>query len=99
VTPEFTVLLMAMAGAAFVCRMAGFVAMRYLPKSPRLEAALRATPLSVMAGITALAAVSGGIAEITALAVVIGLTFLIGSDVLAAILGVALVACLRWMGL
>jgi uncharacterized membrane protein len=97
--PGFTVLLIVMAVAAFACRMLGFMAMRYLPVSPRVEAALRATPLSVMAGITALAAVSGGIAEITALAAVIGLTFLIGSDVVAAFLGVALVACLRWIGL
>jgi uncharacterized membrane protein len=97
--PDFAVLLAVMAAAAFACRMLGFVAMRYLPQSPRLEAALRATPLSVMAGIAALAVVSGGIAEITALAAVIGLTFLIGSDVLAAVLGVALVAGLRWIGL
>ncbi|MGL5008253.1 MAG: AzlD family protein [Paracoccaceae bacterium] len=96
--PDFGVLLVVMAGAAFACRMLGFVAMRYLPQSPRLEAALRATPLSVMAGISMLAVLSGGVAEMIALGAVIGFTVLIGSDVAAAFLGVAVVAGLRWMG-
>lgn len=94
----FPALLLAMAAAALVCRMAGFMLMRVMPASPRLEAALRATPLSVMAGITALALVQGGLAEALALGAVVGMTVLLGSDVVAALLGVALVALLRWAG-
>jgi uncharacterized membrane protein len=97
--PDFPILLLVMALAALTCRMAGFVLMRLMPGSPRIGAALRATPLSVMAGITALAFASGGIAEGLALAGVIALTFLLGSDVAAALLGVALVAVLRWIGI
>jgi uncharacterized membrane protein len=97
--PDFPVLLLVMALAALTCRMAGFLLMRLMPASPRIEAALRATPLSVMAGITALALASGGLAEGLALAGVIGLTFVLGSDVAAALLGVALVAVLRWIGI
>lgn len=96
---SFPVLLLVMAAAALICRMAGFMLMRVMPASPRLEAALRATPLSVMAGITALALANGGLAEVLALGAVVGLTVLLGSDVAAALLGVAAVAALRWLGI
>lgn len=98
-TESFPVLLAAMAGAAFLCRMAGFTLMRFVPVSPRVEAALRATPLAVMAAITALAVQSGGLAEGLALGAVVGLTLVLRSDVAAALLGVVVVAGLRWMGL
>ena len=90
-TDSFPVLLAVMAAAAFLCRMAGFTLMRFVPVSPRVEAALRATPLGVMAGITALAVQAGGLAE--------GLTLVLRSDVAAALLGVVVVAGLRWAGL
>ncbi|MFN6924802.1 MAG: AzlD domain-containing protein [Tabrizicola sp.] len=96
---DFPTLLLVMAAAAFFCRAAGFTLMRLLPVSARIEAALRATPLAVMSGIAALAVQSGGLAEGVALAAVVGLTLVIGSDVAAALLGVVLVALLRWAGL
>lgn len=98
-TDSFPVLLVVMAAAAFLCRMAGFTLMRFVPVSPRVEAALRATPLGVMAGITALAVQQGGLAEGLALASVVGLTLVLRSDVAAALLGVVVVAALRWAGL
>ena len=73
--------------------------MRFVPVSPRVEAALRATPLAVMAGITALAVQAGGLAEGLALASVMGMTLVLRSDVAAALLGVVVVAALRWAGL
>jgi uncharacterized membrane protein len=97
-TQDFPTLLLVMAGAALFCRVAGFTLMRLVPVSARVEAALRATPLSVMAGIAALALASGGLAEALALAAVVVLTRVIGSDVAAALIGVALVALLRWAG-
>jgi uncharacterized membrane protein len=97
-TDSFPVLLVVMAAAAFLCRMAGFTLMRIVPVSPRVEAALRATPLAVMAGITALALQQGGLAEALALGSVVGLTLVIRSDVAAALLGVVIVAVLRWAG-
>lgn len=96
---DFPVLLLVMAAAAFFCRVAGFTLMRLVPVSGRVEAALRATPLAVMAGIAALAVQAGGLAEGLALAAVVGLTITIGSDVAAALLGVVIVAVLRWLGL
>jgi uncharacterized membrane protein len=97
-TESFPVLLAVMAAAALLCRVAGFTLMRLVPVSDRFEAALRATPLAVMAGITALALQQGGLAEALALGAVVGLTVLIRSDVAAALLGVAIVAVLRWAG-
>ncbi|MBA3911088.1 MAG: branched-chain amino acid ABC transporter [Rhodobacter sp.] len=97
-TDSFPILLLVMAAAALICRMLGFMLMRVMPASPRIEAALRATPLSVMAGITALALANGGLAEALALGAVVVLTVLLGSDVAAALLGVAVVAVLRWVG-
>jgi uncharacterized membrane protein len=41
--------------------------MRFLPPSARLDAALKATPLAVMAGITAQALAAGGLVEALAL--------------------------------
>jgi uncharacterized membrane protein len=98
-TDNFAVLLLVMAAASFFCRVAGFTLMRLVPVSPRIEAALRATPLAVMAGISALALQAGGLAEALALAAVVGLTLLIGSDVAAALIGVVIVAGLRWLGI
>jgi len=98
-TDSFPIQLAVMTAAAFLCRMAGFTLMRLVPVSPRIEAALRATPLAVMAGIAVLALQSGGLAEALALTAVVGLTVLIGSDVAAALLGVVIVAALRLAGL
>ena len=96
---EFSILLMAMALASYGCRVAGFLAMRFVTITPRIEAALRATPLSVMAGIVAVAAMRGGPAEWIASASVVILMKLTGQDVLSALAGVAIVALMRWAGL
>lgn len=95
VDPGFVPLLLAMAGAAYLCRIAGFWAMRFVPRSPRLEAALRATPLAVMAGIVATAVARGGLPEIVAVAVVLAAYRLTGSELVAALSGVAAVGALR----
>lgn len=87
------------AAAALACRLAGFLVMRWLPPSPRLDAALRATPLAVMSGITAMALASGGLTEALSLAVVVVLALVTRSDVGAAVAGVVLVALLRAAGL
>ncbi len=97
--PSFPAMLAVMVLAAFACRVGGYAMMAWLPASPRLEAALRATPLSVMAGITALALAGGQVADALALAGVVVLTLVTRNDVMSAIAGVGIVAALRWMGL
>ncbi|MBE2277893.1 MAG: AzlD domain-containing protein [Rhodobacteraceae bacterium] len=92
--------LMLVAGlAALTCRFAGYLAMRFLPASPRLDAALRATPLAVMSGITAMALAAGGLVEALALGAAVALTALTRNDVAAAVAGVAVAAGLRALGI
>lgn len=97
--PSMTAMLLVMAAAALFCRVAGYLAMRFLPPSARLGAALKATPLAVMAGITAQALAAGGMVEALALGAAVGLSLLTRNDVGAAIAGVAVAAGLRWLGL
>lgn len=97
-TFEFSILLVAMAISSYGCRIAGFLAMRFVVITPRLEAALRATPLAVMAGIVAVAALRGGPAEWIASASVLVLMRITGQDMLSALLGVAIIALARWTG-
>lgn len=98
-TDSFPLALAVMAAAALLCRVAGFTLMRFVPVTARVEAALRATPAAVMAGIAALALAKGGLAEALALGSVLVLTRVIGSDVAAALIGVGVVAALRWVGI
>lgn len=79
------------------CRFAGYVAMRFLPTSPRIDAALRAAPVAVMAGIAAIAVMNGSATDALALVAAVVLTFLLGNDVAAALIAVALAAVLRYM--
>lgn len=93
---EFLLALAAMAAASYACRLGGFVAMRFVTVTPRLEAALRAVPLSVMIGIAAPPLVDGGgPAEWIGLATVVLAMRLTRNDPLAAVLGVAAVAAAR----
>ncbi len=92
---DLTVLLVATAIAAFLCRAGGFWFMRFVPLTPRVERALRATPLAVMVGIAAPAVVRGGLAEAAGLAAAVVTMRLTGNDLVAAAVGVAAVALLR----
>jgi uncharacterized membrane protein len=96
--PDFLSLVLLVGAVAFACRAGGFLLMRFIPASPRLEAALKATPLAVMVGIVAPAAARGGVAELLALAVIVGLAKLGSNDVASALAGVAVVALVRSYG-
>lgn len=86
------------AAAALACRVAGYAAMRFLPPSYRLDAALRATPLAVMSGITAMALAAGGLTEALALGCAVAVAAVTRNDLGAAIAGVGMVALLRAAG-
>lgn len=92
---DFWPLLAAMTLASFACRAGGFWLMRFVPITPRLEAALRATPLAVMVGIATPAAASGRPPEILAIIATIVLMRLTGNDLVAALTGVVVIAVLR----
>jgi uncharacterized membrane protein len=92
IRPEFLLFAAILGVASLVCRLGGFWIMRFVDITPRLEAALRATPLAVMVGLVTPAALRGGIIELTAL-VITGLAMkATRSDLLSAVIGVAVVA-------
>jgi len=92
---EFLVFVAILGVAALGCRFGGFWIMRFVEITPRLEAALRATPLAVMVGLVTPAALRGGAVEIAALVVTGAAMRLTGSDLMAAAIGVAVVAAGR----
>lgn len=95
IAPEFVWALLAMAAASFACRAGGFALMRFVTVTPRLEAGLRAVPIGVMLGIVAPVAAKGSLPELAGLAAVLAVMKVTGSDLAAALSGVAMVALLR----
>ncbi|WP_143762941.1 AzlD family protein [Ramlibacter tataouinensis] len=91
----FYLALAAMAAASYACRVAGYLLMGWVPITPRLEAALKAMPLGVMVGIVTPAASSGRAPELLGLVAVAVVMRLSGKDVIAAVVGAAVVALAR----
>jgi uncharacterized membrane protein len=85
--------------ASLFCRISGFWLMRFMTVTPRLKAALHATPLAVMVGIVAPVAASGKALELAALAVIVLIMRLWPSDLIAALAGIAVIAVGRWLQL
>lgn len=95
---SFYIALLGMALASFGCRIAGFLLMGYLPITVRMRSALQAVPLAVMIGIVMPVVSAGRLPEIVALAVVLVVQKLTGSNAVAAVSGAATVALFRWLG-
>jgi uncharacterized membrane protein len=93
---RFLLALVAMACASFTCRVAGFVLMRFVPVTPRVEAALKAIPLGVMIGICMPAVTAGKPPELLGLLAVFVAMRLTRNDLAAAVAGAATVALTRW---
>jgi uncharacterized membrane protein len=94
----FYLAVVGMAVASYACRVGGFLLMGYLTITPRLEAALRAMPIGVMAGIVAPSVAAGRPPEIAGLLAVALVMKLTRSDIAAAVAGAAVVAVSRrWM--
>jgi uncharacterized membrane protein len=92
IRPEFLQLVLAFGLASLSCRIGGFWVMRFVTLTPRIEAALKATPIAVMAGIVTPAAARGNLAELLALAVIGVVMRLTNNDLIAAVAGVAVIA-------
>ena len=97
VEATFMLALAGMALASFACRISGFLLMGYVTITPRVEAALKAIPLSVMVGIVTPAATSGQLPELLALLAVGAVMKLVRNDLAAAVAGAATVAVARWL--
>jgi uncharacterized membrane protein len=98
VSASFLPLLFVMAIVSFACRAGGFLAMRFVPASERLNSALEATPIAVMAGIAVVTAMNGQAADLIALAVVVACMKVTNNDLVAALAGVGTVAAFRLLG-
>lgn len=95
IRPEFLLFVLVLGAAALACRFGGFWIMRFVTITPRLEAALKATPLAVMVGLVTPAVLRGGLVEMAALVATGAAMKLTGSDLLSAVIGVAIVAAGR----
>ncbi len=96
VESTFWLALAGMAVSSFACRISGFLLMAYVTITPRVEAALKAIPISVMVGIVTPAATSGKLPELLGL-LAVGLAMkLVRNDLAAAVAGAATVALARW---
>lgn len=95
IDPTFLILLAVMVLTSYACRAGGFWLMRFVTVTPRLDAALKATPVAVMAGIVTPTLLAGRPGELVALALVIVVMRLSGNDVVAALCGVAGLALWR----
>jgi uncharacterized membrane protein len=93
---EFLPVLAAMAAASLFCRVGGYMLMRFVPITPRVEAALKGTPLAVMIGIVLPVAAKGNVPELLALATVALAMRVVRDDMIAAMIGVFAVAAARW---
>ncbi len=96
VESTFLLALLGMGLASFACRIGGFLLMGYVTITPRVEAALKAIPISVMVGIVTPAATSGQLPELLGL-LAVGLAMkLLRNDLAAAVAGAATVGLARW---
>lgn len=93
---DFVVQVVALAFASYTCRALGFWLMRWVPITPRVEAALGQAPLAVMIGVVAPAALHGGPAEWIGLATVVVAMLVQRNDLVGMLAGVAAVALARW---
>jgi uncharacterized membrane protein len=92
IRPEILLFILALGCASLACRFCGFWIMRFVAITPRVEAALRATPVAVMVGLVVPAATRGGVVELTGILIAGIAMKLTRSDLLAAVIGVAVVA-------
>jgi uncharacterized membrane protein len=89
---EFLAFILALGCASLACRLSGFWIMRFVNITPRVEAALKATPLAVMVGLVVPTALRGGIAEIIGIAATVLAMKVTKNDLLSAVIGVVVVA-------
>jgi uncharacterized membrane protein len=97
VESTFWLALAGMALASFACRISGFLLMGYVTITPRVEAALKAIPISVMVGIVTPAATAGKLPELLGLLAVGVAMKLVRNDLAAAVAGAATVGLARWL--
>ena len=82
--------------ASLACRLSGFFLMRYVSITPRVEAWLRAIPISLIGAILGPVAVNGGLPEWLCLITAIGVMYFTANEFVGAIGACAVVALARF---
>lgn len=95
---DFLLTIGALALVAYGCRVGGYLMMRFVRATPRVQAALAAVPLAAMIGIVTPTMMSGRIPEAAGLVMVAIVMRLTGSELAAAVAGTAVVALGRHWG-
>ncbi len=83
---------------AYAFRAGGFFLMRYVSLTPRVQAGLKAIPISIVGAILGPVAMNGGPPEWAGLAAGVGLMWLTGRDFVGVCGAIGAVALLRWLG-
>lgn len=92
---EVLLAILLMGLVTYLCRIGGFFLMRYLPITPRVEAALRAMPVALIGAILGPVAVKGGPPEWAGLAAALLLMRVTGNEFVALVGSIGSVALIR----
>ena len=95
VQPDVLAAILLMGLATYLCRCGGFILMRHVAITPRVEAWLKAIPVALIGAILGPVALSGGVSEWLGLAAAAVAMRAAGNDFVAAIAAVSIVALAR----
>ena len=95
--PDIVVAILWMGVVAYACRAGGVFLMRFVSLTPRVQAWLKAIPMSIVGAILGPIAANGGPAEWAGLATAFGLMWVTGRDVVGVGGALAAVALVRWI--
>jgi uncharacterized membrane protein len=94
---NFAILIL-LAIITYICRIGGFILMRYVPLTPSIRHGLEALPGSVMAAVIVPGVMSAGAPGLVGVSAAILLMYLTKSDIAAMLAGCAMVAVFRAHG-
>lgn len=80
---------------SLACRLSGFFLMRYVSITPRVDAWLRAIPISLVGAVLGPVATNGGPPEWAGLIIAVGLMYVMANEFVAAMCACAAVAGMR----
>ena len=95
IRPDVLQVILLLGLASLACRLTGFFVMRYVSITPRVDAWLRAIPISLIGAILGPVAINGGPPEWLGLMTAIGIMYYVGNEFVGAIAACAVVALVR----
>jgi len=95
IRPDVLQAILLLGFASLACRLSGFFVMRYVAITPRVDAWLRAIPISLIGAILGPVAINGGPPEWLGLITAIGVMYYLENEFVGAIGACAVVALTR----